>query len=566
MRDHSAAVRTRFWVAGMAPGPAGRPLQALSSALLLTLLGAIWITCGPIQFGGQAAYVIVNGISMEPSFHRGDLVILRQADDYQVGDVVTYRHPRIGPIIHRIVALDGERYIFKGDNNSWIDGYHPTKAECIGKLWLHLPAAGNFIEQLRIPHNMAILAAILGLIVMSSITSSADQRKYPTTRRRAGLTIRFVVAGRATQRTAHQNNRPAQQRRAISLAGGSRDMLIFALTALACASLLLAIFAFTRATTRAVPDDISYEQTGTFSYSADAPDGVYETGSAQTGEPVFRQLSGTVAVQFVYRLATDQPADLRGSSRLAAEISDGSGWKRAIELQANTDFSGSTFNASGKLDFARIQALIDRYEQQAEIQRQQYTLAVVAHVSLAGTLDGQELRDEFAPRLEFLFDRQQLQVAQSSGGTNSPFTQSQQGMLKRSSQRPSTLALLGLALEVASARRIALTGLCLAVSGAFMLGFLLRRAAQIDEPTRIQQLYGRLLIALHDSEPGAGSPLVDVATIDDLVKLAEQHGVMIMHARHGAEQRYFVYDGTLTYRYRVAGLGAPSASLEPGVP
>jgi Family of unknown function (DUF5305) len=337
-------------------------------------------------------------------------------------------------------------------------------------------------------------------------------------------------------------------------------------TALACASLLLAIFAFTRATTRAVPDDMSYEQTGTFSYSADAPADVYETGSAQTGEPVFRQLSSGVAVQFVYRLATDQPVDLRGSSRLAAEISDGSGWKRTIELQANTDFSGSTFNANGILDFARIQALIDRYEQQAEIQRQQYTLAVVAHVSVAGTLNEQELRDEFAPRLEFLFDRQQLQVAQSSGGTNNPFTQSQQGMLKRSSQRPNTLALLGLALEVTSARRIALTGLCLAVSGALLLGFLLRRAAQIDEPTRIQQLYGRLLIALHDSEPGAGSPLVDVATIDDLVKLAEQHGVMIMHGRNGAEQRYFVYDGTLTYRYRVAGLGAPPASLEPGVP
>ncbi len=39
----------------------------------------------PAKLGGAAGYVLVNGISMEPRFHTGDLVIVRQADRYQVG-------------------------------------------------------------------------------------------------------------------------------------------------------------------------------------------------------------------------------------------------------------------------------------------------------------------------------------------------------------------------------------------------------------------------------------------------------------------------------------------------
>lgn len=77
----------------------------------------------PLQFGGQTAYVIVSGNSMKPVFHRGDLAILRTATDYQSGDIVTYRHPTIGPVIHRIISQDGDRFIFKGDHNTWTDAY-----------------------------------------------------------------------------------------------------------------------------------------------------------------------------------------------------------------------------------------------------------------------------------------------------------------------------------------------------------------------------------------------------------------------------------------------------------
>ena len=42
--------------------------------------------------------------------------------------------------MHRIVALDGQRFVFQGVNNSWRDPDHPTQDLLLGKLWLRIPA------------------------------------------------------------------------------------------------------------------------------------------------------------------------------------------------------------------------------------------------------------------------------------------------------------------------------------------------------------------------------------------------------------------------------------------
>ena len=109
---------------------------ATSSALWLVLTAAIWIAFAPVQVGGQAAYVIVNGNSMEPNFHLGDLIIIRPQPYYGIGDQVVYQNLDLGGgLFHRIIDLELDRYILKGDNNAWIDSYQPTQGEIIGKSW-----------------------------------------------------------------------------------------------------------------------------------------------------------------------------------------------------------------------------------------------------------------------------------------------------------------------------------------------------------------------------------------------------------------------------------------------
>src|SRR5215216_1078726 len=98
--------------------------------MLFAALVAIWIAFAPTLIGGRVSYVMVNGNSMEPGFHRGDLVIIQAASIYNVGEVVIYSNAELNAfVIHRIIGIEQDHYIFKGDNNSWIDTYRPTSDE-----------------------------------------------------------------------------------------------------------------------------------------------------------------------------------------------------------------------------------------------------------------------------------------------------------------------------------------------------------------------------------------------------------------------------------------------------
>jgi len=517
-------------------------LDNLFAALLLALLGVAWVVFAPTRFGGQAAYVIVSGISMEPTFQRGDLAILRVADDYTIGDVVTYRHPTIGPVIHRIIKRDGDRFVFKGDNNSWIDEYHPTQAELIGKLWIHLPTAGVLVEQLRIPRNMAALVAVMGVMVMTTGTRNVVRRpRRQSFRRSALLNVRFVVGGRANAR--------ADSPRATGGAAASTGDLLFVLATVAFAALLLGAFAFMRPLTRSTLEDISYTQHGTWSYSAAAPAGLYDGDAARTGDPVFRRVSNSVAIHFDYQISADQPVEPSGTYRLMAELSDAGGWKRTIELKPTTSWNGRSFAADGTLDLARVQALIDNFEQQIGAQHPQYLLAVVPEVRVQGRLAGESLSDDFAPRLEFQLDRQALRFQKESA-----LQPVKPGLLKRPREQANTIVLLGLALEVARARQIALVVLALALSGGALLALSGRGATGNDQAARIQRKYGPLLIDVRESSALVGA-VVEVATIDDLARLAERTGRMILHEIEQGVSRYVVQDDGVAYCYCAAALG-----------
>ena len=64
-----------------------RILLAIASVALWLLL------LRPQALGGPAAYLVIRGDSMLPTYESGDLLILHAADRFGVGDVVAYRVP-----------------------------------------------------------------------------------------------------------------------------------------------------------------------------------------------------------------------------------------------------------------------------------------------------------------------------------------------------------------------------------------------------------------------------------------------------------------------------------------
>ena len=131
-------------------------------AVTLALLAAAWWFVAPPQLGGSTSVVTVDGTSMLPKLRRADLVALRPQSSYRVGDIVGYQSALIHRVVlHRIVAIHGGRYVFKGDNNSFVDPDRPTRAQLVGRVRLHVQSAGRLVEQLHRPPVAGGLAILL---------------------------------------------------------------------------------------------------------------------------------------------------------------------------------------------------------------------------------------------------------------------------------------------------------------------------------------------------------------------------------------------------------------------
>lgn len=113
--------------------------QILNFGLIIASALTIWKGL-MLATGSESPIVVVLSGSMEPAFHRGDLLFLtnHHEDPVRVGDIVVFKiKGRDIPIVHRVLKLhekEDETYkiLTKGDNNSVDDRglYAP------GQLWL----------------------------------------------------------------------------------------------------------------------------------------------------------------------------------------------------------------------------------------------------------------------------------------------------------------------------------------------------------------------------------------------------------------------------------------------
>ncbi len=505
------------------------------AGFLFALLAVLWVLFAPAQFGGRTSYVIVNGISMEPKFHKGDLALVRTSSTYSVGDIVVYRHPTIGPVIHRIIGKDGDHFIFKGDNNNFVDTYHPTQSELIGKFWFHIPAIGKPFTALRDRLVIAGLVALCGLIIL-----------FPYAR------------GASKKSRARRKRQPGERREpSMNTQSESGQTLLSVLVAVLLASLLLAALAFSRPTQRTVTVPADYQQAGAFSYSATAPDSVYDANKVTTGDPVFPQVTNQVNFRFEYHLTSDQPVNVSGTASMVAAVGDATGWKRTIELLPASSFKGTAFIALGTLDLSQVRAVIDQFEQTTGVVWPQYTVSIEPRVKVDGSLAGESLADTFSPALQFRLDRHELQLVSSqasaagSSSSSSALQPSQSGQVKLSRVEPNVLKLLKFSLSVATARLVSALGCLLGAVSLAWFGLAAWRGSREGEVSRIQSRYGSALITVDDANFENTARLIEVTNFDDLMRLALRDERMIMHQFSGGTHRYYLQDGNLVYRYKL---------------
>ena len=116
----------------------------------------------PMPFGVGTSVVLTG--SMEPALSVNDLVVIRAADAYEVGDVVVYQSGS-SLVIHRIVRVEDEYVVTKGDANNTEDD--PVSLSAVkGRMAFAVPYLGLPVRLLQSP-----LGTILVIVLIAALVS-----------------------------------------------------------------------------------------------------------------------------------------------------------------------------------------------------------------------------------------------------------------------------------------------------------------------------------------------------------------------------------------------------------
>ena len=151
----------------------------------LILLGLI-LAAGANPAAPIRTFAVISG-SMAPAIPRGALVLVRRADIYGVGDIVTAASgdPR-RPVTHRIVAMtDDGRYLTRGDANPAPDPSSRAPSDIIGRVRFWVPWVGYPVALVMTVQGFIFLVVIPGTLIafcdeLLALSATLEKRLRPS--------------------------------------------------------------------------------------------------------------------------------------------------------------------------------------------------------------------------------------------------------------------------------------------------------------------------------------------------------------------------------------------------
>lgn len=165
--------------------PIGKKKMVLT-ALRIVLLAAVAVVIGvnvylwnarslmgntmPMPFGYGCA-VVLSG-SMEPTLEIDDLIFVKKQDSFQPDDIVVFRDGA-SLTVHRLLSIDSETAITKGDANNVAD--EPIAVEqIVGCVVGRLPKMGVVTRFLKTPAGVLLLLG--GALLLTELSFRKDRQ------------------------------------------------------------------------------------------------------------------------------------------------------------------------------------------------------------------------------------------------------------------------------------------------------------------------------------------------------------------------------------------------------
>ena len=126
----------------------------------------------PMPFGYGVANVLSG--SMEPTFFKGTLLLVKETDDIQVGDIVVYQSGQ-ELIVHRVIALadDGQIIVTQGDANNAADPPF-DRSQVRGVVTRWIPFLGNVVSILKTPTGILLILIVAFLLIEASFRKQRE--------------------------------------------------------------------------------------------------------------------------------------------------------------------------------------------------------------------------------------------------------------------------------------------------------------------------------------------------------------------------------------------------------
>ena len=160
-----------------------RAAADLAGFLALALLAwYLW----PASLGGDARIVVVQGHSMEPTFHLGDALIVKANPHPLVGDIIVFHIPAGEPaagkmIVHRVrsIRADGT-YQTQGDNRTTADSFHTTDHDVMGSPVHSIPRLGRLIGLASNPMAVGAATGLIATMLLwpTQVADDSGRRGY----------------------------------------------------------------------------------------------------------------------------------------------------------------------------------------------------------------------------------------------------------------------------------------------------------------------------------------------------------------------------------------------------
>lgn len=102
--------------------------------------------------------VIVGGGSMSPTLVQGDVCVIVRGLSVREGDVVLFRSPTHGAVLHRAVSVDPSgSLVTKGDANPAADRLAVSQSDLVGRCMLVIPSGKALHGWMRMSRGATLL-------------------------------------------------------------------------------------------------------------------------------------------------------------------------------------------------------------------------------------------------------------------------------------------------------------------------------------------------------------------------------------------------------------------------